>query len=402
MTTSPFPSPLILDGAGGVERLCRVPLSSGDYDEAWLQDLVFEHPQCLPVQEIEPGFQDLVPICRELRTPVGPLDVLFCTPRGQLCVVEVKLWRNPEARRKVVGQVLDYATELSRWAYEDLQREVSRATGQGGNALYEMVAARHPDVDEARFVDSVSRSLSAGDFLLLVVGDGIREGVGRIAEYLRGSSTLGFTFGLVEMAIHQTSAGQTLVQPRVLANTVVVQRTVVSVDDARLSVTEDSEDSASEEDGRIVSEAEAFYEGFWSEFVSQLVLDDVDQPMAKPNKRGAIFFPLPPSGGKAWITVYFLQSKRSVGVFFTLMRGDFADLAFSRLSAEAAEIDAELGVPVEWTSEDGKHSVWCSATFDDLRAVRNRDEIKGLLSDRLNRFVNAFRPRMARIVEEIG
>ena len=46
------------------------------------------------------------------------------------------------------------------------------------------------------------------------------------------------------------------------------------------------------------------------------------------------------------------QSKRSVGVVFTLMRGDFADLAFDRLSAEAAEIDAELGVPVEWTGED--------------------------------------------------
>ncbi len=34
-------------------------------------------------------------------------------------LVEAKLWRNPEARRKVIGQILDYAKELSRWNYED-------------------------------------------------------------------------------------------------------------------------------------------------------------------------------------------------------------------------------------------------------------------------------------------
>jgi len=218
MSNSPFASPLIVGGTGEVTRLRRVPLSLGEpadrFSEQWLQNLVFEHPQCLPIDEIEPGYEELVPICRELRTPAGPLDVLFCTPHGQLCVVEVKLWRNPEARRKVVGQILDYATELSRWSYEDLQREVSRATGQRGNVLYELVAGNHPDVEEARFVDGVSRSLRTGDFLLLVVGDGIREGVGRIADYLAGSNSLAFTFGLVEPLVGRTRSAPGDFAPR--------------------------------------------------------------------------------------------------------------------------------------------------------------------------------------------
>ena len=31
------------------------------------------------------------------------MDNLFITPEGHLVVVEVKLWRNPEARNAVIG-----------------------------------------------------------------------------------------------------------------------------------------------------------------------------------------------------------------------------------------------------------------------------------------------------------
>jgi len=59
--------------------------------------------------------------------PFGPI---LYENGGRLAVVEVKLWRNPEARRKVVAQILDYAKELSNWDYEDLQREVSKRVGR--------------------------------------------------------------------------------------------------------------------------------------------------------------------------------------------------------------------------------------------------------------------------------
>jgi hypothetical protein len=92
-------------------------------------------------------------------------------------IVEAKLWRNPEARRKVIGQILDYAKELSRWDYQDLQREISRATGRKGNVLYDLVKDQHPTITEAEFVDDVTRTLAKGRYLLLILGDGIREGV---------------------------------------------------------------------------------------------------------------------------------------------------------------------------------------------------------------------------------
>jgi hypothetical protein len=90
--------------------------------EADLQNLIHAHPTALPIGEIDPMFVGAVPICTELSTPAGSIDNLMVTPSGLPVIVECKLWRNPEGRREVVGQILDYAKELSRWSSSDLQR----------------------------------------------------------------------------------------------------------------------------------------------------------------------------------------------------------------------------------------------------------------------------------------
>lgn len=50
-----------------------------------------------------------MPVCAELHTPADPIDALFVTPSGRLVTVAAKLWRNPEAPRTVIAQVLNYA-----------------------------------------------------------------------------------------------------------------------------------------------------------------------------------------------------------------------------------------------------------------------------------------------------
>jgi hypothetical protein len=97
-------------------------------DEAWVRDLVFAHPEAVPIQELDPSFGPLVPVCTEFDTRVaGFADALFVNPLGMPTLVECKLWRNPEARLEVVGQILDYAWVLRRWTFADLQREAARA-----------------------------------------------------------------------------------------------------------------------------------------------------------------------------------------------------------------------------------------------------------------------------------
>ena len=81
------------------------------------------------------------PVDRFGKPRLGFLDVLLISEHGRLVVVECKLWRNPQARREVVGQILDYARELARYGYEDLQRIVSNRLGRQGNILYELASA---------------------------------------------------------------------------------------------------------------------------------------------------------------------------------------------------------------------------------------------------------------------
>lgn len=129
-----------------------------------MRDLLFDEPDCLPISEIDRAYEQLVPICKELPTPSGPMDALYVTPTGRLVVLEAKLWRNPEARRKVVAQILDYAKALSKWDYEDLQREVSRRLNRKGNAPFDLVADAYPGTDESEFIDEIQKSLRLGRF----------------------------------------------------------------------------------------------------------------------------------------------------------------------------------------------------------------------------------------------
>src|ERR1700688_1134547 len=79
------------------------------YNERWLQDLIHDHPGLIPAGEIEACFDNLVPVLTEFPLPSGYLDNLFVTPDGYLVLVEVKLWKNAESRRKVIAQILEYA-----------------------------------------------------------------------------------------------------------------------------------------------------------------------------------------------------------------------------------------------------------------------------------------------------
>jgi hypothetical protein len=191
---------VVLNDEAAPQLVRRVPAGDARREHK-LRDLIFDHPECLPVHELDPSYGRVFTVAREFNVPrVGYVDVLLADERGRLVVVECKLWRNPQARREVVGQILDYARELSRFGYEDLQRQIAIATKRPGNVLYAMAGEAGSNLDESSFVDRVSRDLAAGRFLLLVVGDGITEGTRRIGEYLRDQPGLAFDFGLVEIA----------------------------------------------------------------------------------------------------------------------------------------------------------------------------------------------------------
>ena len=233
MGTQQLTTPLVLRGKEAV-RLQRVPFNERSFDEDWLQKLLFQHPALIPFHEIEPVFSDSQPVVRELPTPAGPLDLLYINPKGFLTLVETKLWRNPEARRSVVAQIIDYAKEMTRWAYEDLVQALRQAGLKSSqDPLVEMMKdIEGEDFEEQRFIDQVSKNLRLGRLLLLIVGDGIQEGVEQMASFLQQAPQLGYQLALLEIGIYREQPGKNdllFVQPRLLARTHEIPRAVVEI-----------------------------------------------------------------------------------------------------------------------------------------------------------------------------
>lgn len=199
--------------------------SSGTRREAFVQDLIHRHPGIIPIAEIEPAFSPLVSVCRELPTPAGFLDNLWLTPNGGIVLGEAKLFRNPEARREVVAQALDYARAIGGWHYEDLQQAARKASGCPEMCLWDLVRDTS-DLDEASFIDAVERRLRQSRFLVLIIGDGIQEGVEALTNHLQLHAGLHVGLAVVDLSLWQTGDGL-LVVPRIPLRTLLVERGIV-------------------------------------------------------------------------------------------------------------------------------------------------------------------------------
>src|SRR3990170_1613952 len=105
------------------------PLEEGFATEQELQTFLREHPDLMPLEEIELHAPALLCIGREVGLASGAEDILYIDQNGLLTVVETKLRKNPEARREVVGQILEYAAQMATWSASDVERQAEKFFG---------------------------------------------------------------------------------------------------------------------------------------------------------------------------------------------------------------------------------------------------------------------------------
>jgi len=92
------------------DHLERIEAKSDEgRNEAWLQSLIHQHPEILPVESFDETYAPAIPVGREISTSSGYIDNLYVSPSGAITAVETKLWTNPERHRTVVAQIIDYA-----------------------------------------------------------------------------------------------------------------------------------------------------------------------------------------------------------------------------------------------------------------------------------------------------
>jgi hypothetical protein len=370
--------------------------------ESDIQSLVHNHPSALPIAEIDPMFAGAIAVCQELQLgTAGRVDNLLITPSGLPVLVECKLWRNPEARREVVGQILDYAKVLNRWSFSDLQREVARNTGLGPDALLNLIRVADPNLDEIQFTDALTVNLRRGRFLLLILGDGVREDVEAIASYLQRNLGLHFTFGLVEFPIYHLPTGERLVAPRVVARTTSIIRNVIAAPEGYF--VENSEEAAEEAESDFDPNRAALgaaQQAFWKEFLdNHLRLDDRMQDMPRPARQGYITFMLPAPQGSCSLTVYRDVRKGEVGVFLSAHQNSPGEIAMNQILADWDEIRSALNGTVHVVKDKyGLSRIIDCKTVGDLSEPEIRKEAFNWLSGRVNTFVNVLRPRLRDVV----
>lgn len=148
----------------------RRPADAGYAGEHELQALLAEHPSLIP------GVGPDAAVCTEFRSAAGPADLLIVDSDGSVTLVECKLAGNPQVRREIVGQLLDYASQIWR---TPVDRFASTWSQQTGGALWDQL-----DGEEEDLRAGLEAARGEGRFTLVLAVDRINSDLRRIVEYL--------------------------------------------------------------------------------------------------------------------------------------------------------------------------------------------------------------------------
>ena len=210
---------------GRLEPLEEKPFSTEDE----LQALIAEHPELLDGEQIRPGDpRRWILISREKgiaetsdASARWAIDHLMIDQDAVPTLAEVKRGSNPEIRRTIVGQMLEYAAHAAQtWTADELRRTFEKSTNERGlDPSHELATLLQADgeADADHFWRDVSTNLAARRLRLLFVADDIPDPLERVVEFLNGQMP-GIEVLAVEIKQFRGKSTQTLV-PRVIGRT---------------------------------------------------------------------------------------------------------------------------------------------------------------------------------------
>lgn len=176
-----------------------IPMRKTEYDsEKNLQELLARYPDLLAGEQINPDEPcRWLLISREQSVPSADgtrgelyVDHLFVDQAGVPTLIEAKQSGNPELRRSVIGQMLDYASRaVAHWSADRLADRFRERCRQEGlddeeelRRLLRTVAAE--PIDAPAFWRSVETKLRAGELRLIFVAGRIPDELRLVVEFL--------------------------------------------------------------------------------------------------------------------------------------------------------------------------------------------------------------------------
>ena len=164
--------------------------------EKELEDALVEMPNLLA----EKDGPSLAFVARQVSlSGTGILDILMLDSEGTPVVVEVKLGRNGESRREVVGQVIDYVSTLTSMTVDELDQTVGGAVE---TALRSFATGDTPDQDFESLWASTGVNLRAGLARFVIAMDAAPPELQRIVRFLAIRSNLRVSLSIIEQYPH--------------------------------------------------------------------------------------------------------------------------------------------------------------------------------------------------------
>lgn len=328
-------NPLVIKKGGKSRRLNRIPRFHQEFNENDLQELLVDNPEILPAYKLREDVGELLCIGREVAAgKSGSIDNLFVSTGGYPVIVETKLWRNPQARREVLSQALDYTKEMVHkdfeW-FESIWKEFSFARYNVNIGLIEKLAEdSNEEIEDAAFIDKFNRALRKGDILTLIVGDGIETRLQNLVSHLcKDSAHLRYSLALVELSCfsleNDEGNSELLVIPRIIQEVEPIQRAYVRIElptelETQLNITSAAENESTKGSGytrTILSEDEFLseldikigrpdrekVEAFYQTLLSELELE-------QDFKSAALILKLPhPEGDKSSLPLLNIEKR---------------------------------------------------------------------------------------------
>lgn len=231
------------DDNKGLVPLEEEPFSSEDQ----LQALIANYPELLDGKQVRPDDpRRWLLITREKGIADQPegsdrwaVDHLIIDQDAVPTLVEVKRGANPQLRRSVVGQMLEYAAHAATtWTVDELRQTFENAGDALGFDPSDQIAKllqtdSEPDVEA--FWNAVATNLAAQRLRLLFVADEIPDPLERVVEFLNGQMPH-IEVLAVEIKQFRGESFQTLV-PRVIGRSAAAAGPAASSATRRLKLT---------------------------------------------------------------------------------------------------------------------------------------------------------------------
>lgn len=185
-------------------------------NEAALQNILYESPEIIPLEKLGENSSKPKLFIKEAGLPgSGNTDLIGVDEDGGITIIECKLATNADIRRKVIGQVLEYAAYLWQMSYEEFDSICSKAEGWGDKRLTDVIRERigenRESWSEEGFKRKVSSTLEKGDFLLIIAVDALNDELRRTIQFLNSRGEGSPKICALELRQFQTSDIQMLV-----------------------------------------------------------------------------------------------------------------------------------------------------------------------------------------------